>query len=484
MRKTLPLIFEQQDGCNAYTVQPHTRSVDPAGCIPQALLRQRPPQLPNVSEPTLVRHYSMLAAHQRGVDQVCYPLGSCTMKYNPKIDEAVSALPGFANAHPLLEACDAQGCLQAMYCLQQCLCSIFGMDAFTLQPAAGAHGEFTGLLIIRAAHEAHGQMQRTQILVPDASHGTNPASASMAGFTAVEIASRADGRVDLDALRAAVSDRTAGLMLTNPSTLGLFEADILEIADIVHGAGGYLYYDGANMNAIMGVCRPGDMGFDVVHSNLHKTFATPHGGGGPGSGPIGVKEELRAFLPKPQIVQSEDGMYRWDADCPQSIGQVKAFYGNFGVCLKALAYILSLGGEGIRAAAQDAVLNANYLMHALKGTYTLPYEAACMHEFVLSAANLPNGVHATDVAKALIDAGVHPPTVYFPLIVKEAMMFEPTETETRATLDALIATMKDIAQRAQTAPETLKAAPHTTPVGRLDEVQAARKPRLVYTYEA
>ncbi|MDL2220221.1 aminomethyl-transferring glycine dehydrogenase subunit GcvPB [Eubacteriales bacterium OttesenSCG-928-N14] len=478
MRSVVPTIFECADGCNSYTVLPADANTQMD--IPASLLAEKPAGLPNTSEVTLMRHYIGLSNHSKGVDNLFYPLGSCTMKYNPKVNEAIAALPGFAQAHPLQPQSTVQGSLAVMHLLEGYLAKITGMDAISLQPAAGAHGELTGLLVMKAYHEKNGQGHRKEIIVPDSAHGTNPASATMAGFTVVEIASGADGRVDLNALSAAVGENTAGLMLTNPSTLGLFETDIMQIASIVHEAGGLLYYDGANLNAMMGICRPSDTGFDVVHLNLHKTFSTPHGGGGPGSGPIGVKAQLAEFLPVPRVVQ-KDGVYALHADAPHSIGKVRSFYGNFGVYLKALAYILSLGGAGLADAAKIAVLNANYLLCQLQDTYTVPFgNGRCMHEFVISAVNIGEDIHATDIAKALIDANYHPPTMYFPLIVKEALMVEPTETETLSTLDAFVAALKQVAKTARDNPDALHSAPITTPVGRLDETAAARNPVLRY----
>ena len=442
------------------------------GLLPDALLASAPPALPEISEVDAVRHFTALSRRNHGVDNGFYPLGSCTMKYNPRMNETAAAL--FADLHPLTPAEDCQGALRLMRDLQAALCEITGMDAMTLQPAAGAHGELTGLMLIRAYHRSRGEWERRRkILVPDAAHGTNPASAVMAGFQTVEVASNAEGGVDLDALRAAVGDDTAGLMLTNPNTLGLFERNIREIAEIVHGAGGLLYYDGANLNAVMGLTRPGDMGFDVMHINLHKTFSTPHGGGGPGAGPVGCKRFLEAFLPRPTVAE-KDGRLVLDYDRPQSIGKVKNFYGNFGVCVKAFAYILSLGAAGLREASEGAVLNANYIMHRLRDVYEVKFDRPCMHEFVLSTQNIP-GLTATDAAKAVIDCGMHPPTIYFPLIVHEAMMVEPTETESPETLDAFCDAMLAIAKESQ---ESLHAHPTTTPVGRPDQTLAARKPKV------
>ncbi|MFZ5974433.1 MAG: aminomethyl-transferring glycine dehydrogenase subunit GcvPB [Bacillota bacterium] len=440
------------------------------------MLRREPPGLPEVSEIELVRHYTALSRRSHGVDDGFYPLGSCTMKYNPRCNERAAGM--FQRLHPLQDERTVQGALEVLWRMERCLCALTGMDAVTLQPAAGAHGELCGLMVMRAYHHHNGQPQRNVIIVPDSAHGTNPASAAMAGYRVKEIPSNARGRVDLDALRQAVGEDTAGLMLTNPNTLGLFEEDILAIADIVHGAGGLLYYDGANMNAVMGIARPGDMAFDIVHVNVHKTLSTPHGGGGPGAGPVGVKTFLEPFLPVP-AVREKDGVYSFDYSREHTIGRVKMFYGNFTVLVRGLAYILSLGAGGLREASENAVLNANYVLNGLKDVYQTAAEGHCMHECVLSAAGLNRyGVHALDVAKALIDEGIHPPTIYFPLIVKEALMIEPTETETRETLDAFIHAMKRIAKQAETEPEALKNAPRTTSVGRLDETGAARKPVL------
>ena len=479
MRSEYPLIFERgRAGRRPMTFR---RSTYPAltGLYLKAWLALSGWICPEIAEVDLVRHYTNLSRRNFGVDNGFYPLGSCTMKYNPKLNEEVAST--FDGLHPLLDQDMAQGALDMMLDLDRALCEITGMDKFTLQPAAGAHGEFTGLMIIKAYHETRQDFDRRVMIVPDSAHGTNPASASMAGFKTREIKSAPDGSVDLDALRAAVGPDTAGLMLTNPSTLGLFERNITEIARIVHDAGGLLYYDGANLNAIMGVVRPGDMGFDVVHLNLHKTFSTPHGGGGPGAGPVGVKKELIPYLPYPVVMARHGGPAALDYDRPLSIGKVKSFYGNFQVLVKAWAYILSLGAEGLREASENAVLNANYLLHHLKGAYCAPHDRVCMHEFVINpGALVENGVHTTDIAKALIDRGYHPPTVYFPLIVPEAMMIEPTETESRETLDGFIAAMLDIAREARENPESLHSAPVTTPVGRPDEVAAARKPVVKY----
>lgn len=456
--------------------------VDVDFLLPEEYRRKVPAELPEVSELQLMRHYTELSRRNHGVDSGFYPLGSCTMKYNPKVNEDVARLPGFTHIHPYQPEETVQGALQLLYELQEDLAEITGMDAVTLQPAAGAHGEWTGLMLIRAYHESRGE-KRNKVIVPDSAHGTNPASAAVAGFEIMTVPSTKEGYVDLEALRQAVGPDTAALMLTNPNTLGIFEKDILEIARIVHEAGGLVYYDGANANAILGKVRPGDMGFDVVHLNLHKTFSTPHGGGGPGSGPVGVKKELIPFLPVPVIVKEGD-MYRMDWNRPQSIGQVKAYYGNFGVNVRAYAYIRTMGPEGLRLVSEYAVLNANYLMKKLAPYYDVPYPQTCKHEFVLSGRRQKKlGVRTLDIAKRLLDFGYHPPTIYFPLIVEECLMIEPTETETKETLDEFIQVMIQIAKEAEETPEIVQEAPHHTVVSRLDEVTAARKPILRYTKE-
>ena len=456
----------------------------PEVAFDEGLLRQKAPRLPQMAEVDLGRHYTELAKQTHGVNDGFYPLGSCTMKYNPRVNEQVAALPGFTDIHPLQPEATVQGCLRAMHQLEGMLAEICGMDAMTLQPAAGAHGEYTGLLLIRAYHQHRGDTARTKIIVPDSAHGTNPASAVMAGFTVVAVPSNAEGGVDLDALRAATGPDTAGLRLTNPNPLGLFDPSIVEICRIVHEAGGLCYYDGANLNAVMGHARPGDMGFDCVHVNLHKTFSTPHGGGGPGSGPVGCKEFLAPYLPGPRVVEGEDGAYGFDQP-EQSVGKVRSFYGNFLVAVRALAYILTLGREGIPEASASAVLNANYLAHMLaEAGYTLPYGERCMHEFVIDCGPLKaeTGVSAMDVAKRLLDFGIHPPTMYFPLIVHEALMVEPTETEGRETLDEFVSMMERILDEAHTEGEKLHGAPFDCPIGRPDEVTAARKPHLRYEF--
>ena len=446
------------------------------------LVRNELPNLPEMTESEVSRHYSEIARKCHGVNDGFYPLGSCTMKYNPQINEKTAALPGFTNVHPLQPEDTLQGCLEVLKRTEEYLCEVAGMDAMTLQPAAGAHGEFTGLLLIKAYHESKGDTARTKILVPDSAHGTNPASAVMAGFKVVSIPSDEDGCVDLEALRAAAGDDVAGLMLTNPNTLGLFDKNIREITQVIHECGGLCYYDGANLNAIMGVVRPGDMGFDVVHLNLHKTFSTPHGGGGPGAGPVGCKEFLAPFLPS--IIVKEDGGKLYTEKAAQSIGEMKNFYGNFLVVVKALTYIESLGAEGLKEASQNAVLNANYMMNKLKSHYTMACKGICMHEFVMDIGDIKEatGVSAMDIAKSLLDYGIHPPTMYFPLIVHEALMVEPTESESRETLDQAVDVFIELAEKAKTDPEAMHTAPHDTVIGRPDEVQAARQPKLRYEF--
>lgn len=442
--------------------------------------RKERPQLPETSELEVIRHYTECSERVKGVDHVFYPLGSCTMKYNPKVNEDAAALEGFTAVHPLAPEADVKGCLEVIGTLESYLNEITGMDAFCFQPAAGAHGEFSGLMTIRNYLRHTHQPQRRVVLVPDSAHGTNPASAVMAGFIVKEVPSNAEGNVDVEALKAMADETTAALMLTNPNTLGLFEKDILQITQIVHDAGGLVYYDGANLNAIMGIARPGDMGFDVVHLNLHKTFSTPHGGGGPGSGPIGVKAHLIPYLPAPRI---ENG--RIVQNCPESLGRMKMFYGNFGVLVRALTYVLVLGKEGLRRTSQVAVLNARYLEHELAESYEMALDQPCMHEFVMTLKQAQDtlGVSAMDIAKGMIDRGIHPPTMYFPLIVAEALMVEPTETEPKAVLDEAAAVLKELMETAKTCPQALHDSPKTMPIGRVDEVQAARHPILRWTKE-
>ena len=479
----MKLLFERSVDGRRQSVFPELDV--PEVAFDESLLRGKAPRLPQMAEVDLGRHYTELAGQTHGVNDGFYPLGSCTMKYNPRVNEQVAALPGLTDIHPLQPVETAQGCLRAMHELEGMLAEICGMDAMTLQPAAGAHGEYTGLLLIRAHHLANGDTARTKIIVPDSAHGTNPASAVMAGFTVVAVPSNAEGGVDLDALRSAVGPDTAGLMLTNPNTLGLFDPNILEICRIVHEAGGLCYYDGANLNAVMGHARPGDMGFDCVHVNLHKTFSTPHGGGGPGSGPVGCKEFLAPYLPGPHVVEGEDGTLSFETS-EQSVGKVRSFYGNFLVAVRALTYILTLGREGIPEASAGAVLNANYLAHRLsEAGFDLPYGERCMHEFVIDCGPLKavTGVSAMDVAKRLLDFGIHPPTMYFPLIVHEALMVEPTETEARETLDEFVGLMTQILAEAREDGAKLHGAPFACPIGRPDEVKAARKPHLRYEFE-
>lgn len=476
----MELIFERSREGRGCAILP---GLDvPAAELPEALRRGKKLHLPQIAEVDISRHYTALMKRTHGVNDGFYPLGSCTMKYNPKINDEMAGLPGFSKIHPLQPAHTVQGCLKALCMAEELLCEITGMDGMTFQPAAGAHGEFTGLMLIQAYHESRGDQKRTKIIVPDAAHGTNPASASMVGYEVVSIPSNSEGCVDLEKLRAAVGEDTAGLMLTNPNTVGIFDKNILEITRIIHDAGGLNYYDGANLNAVMGMVRPGDMGFDVIHLNLHKTFSTPHGGGGPGSGPVGCKELLKPFLPVFHQVREGDSC---QFDTPaQSIGSVKAFYGNFLVVLRALSYVLTLGAEGIPEASANAVLNANYLMHELAGLYEMAYDGPCMHEFVMSLSKLKkeNGVSAMDIAKSLLDHGIHPPTMYFPLIVEEALMVEPTETESKETLDQAAAVFRSIYETALSDPQSLHEAPVRTPIRRPDELGAARNPKLRYQF--
>lgn len=479
MRKEKTLLFEQgsvgRRGCSLPVCDVPVKSLDEL--LPGPVRRELPLILPELSEGEVIRHFTELSTRNHGVDSGFYPLGSCTMKYNPKVNEQTAVLPGFAFIHPCQDDDTVQGALELLYRAEEGLKEITGMERVTFQPVAGAHGELTGLMVIQAYHRSRNE-KRTKVLIPDSAHGTNPASATMAGFRVVQIPSDQRGLVDLEALKKELDGDVAALMLTNPNTLGLFEEDILEIAAAVHGAGGLLYYDGANLNAVMGYARPGDMGFDVVHLNLHKTFATPHGGGGPGSGPVGVKAKLAPFLPLP-LVEKEGERYYFDYDRPQSIGKVHGFHGNFGVVVKAYTYMCMMGAAGLKQASADAVLNANYLMHRLKKSYLLTHDRLCKHEFVLSAVNQKKkGVAAGDIAKALLDYGFHPPTVYFPLIVEEALMVEPTETEGKETLDRFAEAMEQIARLVEEDPERITGAPFTTPVGRLDEVRAVRQLRV------
>jgi glycine dehydrogenase subunit 2 len=449
--------------------------------LPDGALRRDPLALPELSEPDVIRHFVRLSQLNYSVDSGFYPLGSCTMKFNPKINEWAARLHGFAALHPLAPDALAQGTLELLWDLERWLAEISGMHAVTLQPAAGAHGELTGILMIRAYHESRGDSARREVIVPDSSHGTNPATASMAGFRTVTIPSRRDGEVDLEALRAALGAQTAAVMLTNPSTVGLFETQIVELLDAVHAAGALAYMDGANMNAVLGKFRPGQAGFDVMHFNTHKTFSTPHGGGGPGAGPVAVNEKLAPFLPGPRVVRDADGFrLERDGERPQSIGRVRSYQGSVGVLVRAYAYLLAHGGSGLEQVSEDAVLAANYLRRRVGEAYDLPYDQVCKHEFVASARSLKarTGVRTLDIAKRLIDKGFHPPTIYFPLIVDEGMLIEPTETESLDTLDAFADALLDIAREAEADPDLVKAAPHHAPVRRLDEATAARQPDL------
>ncbi len=479
------LIFEKgAPGRRAATMAAMDVPTEPLeSMIPAAMLRKEPAPLPEVSEIEVVRHYTHLSQRNFGVDTGFYPLGSCTMKYNPKINEDMAVLPGFARIHPLQPESSVQGAIQLIYELEQYLAEISGMARVTLQPSAGAHGELTGLMLIKAYHQSQGQGHRNIVLIPDNAHGTNPASATLADYKSVEVKTDpGTGGIDVNHLQALLEGNAANIaaiMMTNPNTLGLFDSKVVEIAQLVHEAGGQLYYDGANANAVLGITRPGDMGFDVVHFNLHKTCSTPHGGGGPGSGPIGVKEHLVPFLPGPMPAKGDQGYY-WQDPGPQSIGKVRANMGNFGVLVRAYTYIRTYGPDGLLHVAQSAILNANYLKHELASDYTIAYPQICQHEFVATAERQKeeSGVTALDVAKRLLDFGMMAPTIYFPLIVHEALMIEPTETETRETLDYFVSVMKQIAEESRTNPELVKTAPHTTVVGRLDQALAARKPNL------
>jgi glycine dehydrogenase subunit 2 len=456
--------------------------------IPHGLLRKEPPRIPALSEPDLIRHYTRLSKLNYGVDDGFYPLGSCTMKYNPKLNEDLARLPGFTTVHPAADEDLVQGSLALLYEASRLLCGIAGLPEATLQPVAGAHGELTGMFLMKRYFEARGEKQRKRILLPDSAHGTNPASAAIAGFSVTEIPSTKEGMVDVDVLDEILDETVAGIMLTVPNTLGIFEERIVEVTDLVHAAGGLCYFDGANLNSFLGRARPGDMGADIFHFNLHKTLSTPHGGGGPGSGPVAVSEQLVPFLPIPRI-RKEGGTYRLDWEAPQSIGCMHSFYGNFGVILKAYAYLLQLGDEGLREVSENAVLNANYLQERLKRTYRLPYDRLCKHEFVLSGEGVGEGISALDIAKRLIDYGVHPPTVYFPLIVHEALMIEPTECEGKETLDSFIEALERIAVEAKEDPRILHEAPTCTSptrasVRRLNQTHAARHSVFTYPFEA
>ena len=479
--KLQPTLFELSRPGRGGGKIPHP----PAGSldrIPAAARRVSPPALPELAEPEVVRHYVNLSTLNYSVDAGFYPLGSCTMKFNPKLNEWAARLPGFAGLHPMAPDATAQGTLALLFELEAMLAEVSGMDAVTLQPAAGAHGELTGILMIRAYHLSRGDLERTEVLVPDSSHGTNPATASMAGFRTITIPSAPDGGVDIDAFRAALGPKTAAIMITNPSTLGLFERRIGELLEATHAAGALAYMDGANLNAILGRFRPGEAGFDVMHFNVHKTFSTPHGGGGPGAGPVGVRANLLPFLPSPRVLRGDDGTYRLErtGERPTSIGRMRSFFGSTGVLVRAYAYLRAHGASGLCEVSDDAVLAANYLKARLSSAYLVPFERACMHEFVASAADIKHrtGVRTLDIAKRLIDKGYHPPTIYFPLTVDEGMLIEPTETESLETLDAFADALLEIAREADTDPEIVTSAPHTAPVRRLDEATAARQPNL------
>ena len=477
----MELIYEKsQPGRRAGSVP---RNDLPVPEVPAELRRKRPPRLPEVSESELVRHFTALADRTFGIDTGFYPLGSCTMKHNPRVNERVVMLAGFRDLHPHQEDEGAQGALELMWRLQQYLIEVAGLPAVTIQPAAGSQGELTGLMLMRAYFADRGEgEQRDTIITADTAHGTNPASVTMAGYKLEKVATDARGNLDLDDLRAKVTDRTAGLMLTNPSTLGLFDEGIEEVADIFHSRGALLYYDGANLNAVVGISRPGDMGFDIVHYNLHKTFSQPHGGGGPGGGPVAVRETLEPFLPSPQVVRDGD-VFRLDYDRPASIGRVRGFAGPFGVFVRSYAFMRAYG-PALKEMSEAAVLNANYLLARLRDVYELPYDRHCLHEFVLSARTLKreHGITALDVAKRLMDFGIHPPTIYFPLVVPEALMIEPTETEPKERLDAFVEVMRRIAREAAEQPDLLEGAPHRRPVRRLDEVKAAKEPVVRYGF--
>jgi len=479
------LIYEKSQSGRRASALPRLESLPPAPELSEELRRSEPPRLPQVPEFELVRHFTELSTRNFGVDTGFYPLGSCTMKYNPRINERLAALPGFARLHPLQEEQGAQGALELMWRLQEILAEVTGLDAVSLQPAAGSQGELTGLLLVRAYFAARNEgEQRRRVVIPDTAHGTNPASVTMAGYELTHVQTDARGNIDVEDLRAKVDEHTAALMLTNPSTLGLFDENIEEIERIFHGAGALMYYDGANLNAVCGLSRPGDMGFDIVHINLHKTFSQPHGGGGPGGGPIAVRDMLEPFLPVPAVVRREEGSFSLDYDRPQTIGKVRGFTGPFGVFVRSYTFF-RMWGPRLREMSETAVLNANYVLARLKAAYDLPFDRLCMHEFVLSARSLKrdHGCTALDVAKRLMDYDFHPPTIYFPLIVPEALMIEPTETETKETLDAFCDAMLAIVREAADEPELLKEAPHRRPVKRLDEVRAARHPVVKYAFE-
>lgn len=469
-------IFEKSNGVSGISLTDEKEDLE----FLKGALRKDAVGLPQVSELEAMRHYKELSDLNFCIEKGFYPLGSCTMKYNPKVNELLASLEGFTNLHPYMSDEDAQGALELMYKLQEALKKVTGMDAVTLQPAAGAHGELTGMMVIKKYFEVKGE-NRKKVIIPDSAHGTNPASANLCGFEIVPVKSNDKGQVDVEALKELLDENVAAIMMTNPNTLGIYEENVLEISKLMHDNGSLLYYDGANFNAVMGYSNPSLMGFDVVHLNLHKTFSTPHGGGGPGAGPVGVVEELKEFLPTP-VVDFDGEKYFRNYNLKYSIGSVKGFFGNFGVLVRAYAYILMMG-KNLKEASENAVLNANYLKEKLKEAYLLPYNEPCMHEFVLSGDKQKHdsGVSTLNIAKALMDENTHPPTVYFPLIVHEAIMIEPTETETKEVLDDFVNVMLKIAEEAKRNPEKLISAPHTTPVKRLDETLAARKPNLKYT---
>lgn len=474
------IIFELSKKYRRGASIPKNGCTDAMAAIPQNLKREKLPDLPEVDEPTVVRHYTNMSNNNFGVDTGFYPLGSCTMKYNPKINEEVCSLPGFARLHPYQPVETAQGALEAYWTLQRMLSEIGGMYEFTLNPFAGAHGELTGLMIIRAYHDSRGDAKRTKVIVPDSAHGTNPASAAVAGLKVVEVKSLPDGTIDVEALKPLLDDTVAAVMMTNPNTAGIFESRVKEITDLVHEAGGLMYYDGANLNPILGISRPGDMGFDVMHINLHKTFSTPHGGGGPGAGPVGVRKGLEHFLPNPHVVRRADGSFAIEND-PEACGSVSGATGNFAVELRALAYILSLGKEGIAHVGPLATLNANYIKESLRDDYLLPIDRVCKHEFVFDGLkDKSTEVTTLNVAKRLLDYGFHAPTIYFPLLFHESLMIEPTETERKETLDEFIAVMKKIAREAKENPEIVKSAPHNTPISGPDDTQAALNPIVTF----
>jgi len=475
------LIFEHSRRGRCGADLPRRPWAEAMDSLPSELMRADAPMLPEVDEPTVARHYTNQSTNNFGVDTGFYPLGSCTMKYNPKLSDALAADPVIAKLHPAQPASTVQGALEIYWTLQHALSEIGGMSEFTLNPFAGAHGELTGLMVIHAYHDSRSDLTRTRVIVPDSAHGTNPASAHVAGYEVVEVKSLSDGTIDVEDLRSKLDSTIAAVMMTNPNTVGMFEKNIPEIAEMVHAAGALLYYDGANLNPMLGIARPGDMGFDVMHINLHKTFSTPHGGGGPGAGPVGVRKGLEQFLPAPRVVKNEDGSFSRIGNCNSALGRISAWMGNYTVFIRALAYILTLGAEGVAKAGPLATLNANYVMNALKDLYLLPIPGPCKHEFVFDGLiDKSNGVTTLNVAKRLLDLGFHAPTIYFPLLFHESLMVEPTETESRETLDSFIAAMRQIAKEASENPEFVKSAPHDTPVVHPDDTQAALTPILTY----